>query len=66
HKNPQHFKLLNSYQISRTSVYQKIVLKSVAIPNKKVNKEIKEIKLKTRNLREEIMKMKKILNYLKF
>ncbi|WP_458258354.1 hypothetical protein [Spiroplasma endosymbiont of Dactylopius coccus] len=32
HKNPQHFKLLNSYQISRTSVYQKIVLKSVAIP----------------------------------
>ncbi|MBP1527076.1 MAG: hypothetical protein H9Q66_03945 [Spiroplasma ixodetis] len=31
-KNPQHFKLLNSYQISRTSVYQKIVLKSVAIP----------------------------------
>ncbi|MBP1526398.1 MAG: hypothetical protein H9Q66_00490, partial [Spiroplasma ixodetis] len=32
HKNQQHFKLLNSYQISRTSVYQKIVLKSVAIP----------------------------------
>ncbi|WP_458257929.1 UPF0236 family transposase-like protein [Spiroplasma endosymbiont of Dactylopius coccus] len=42
HKNPQHFKLLNSYQISRTSVYQKIVLKSVAIPvnHKLVNKRV--------------------------
>ncbi|WP_458257866.1 hypothetical protein [Spiroplasma endosymbiont of Dactylopius coccus] len=38
HKNPQHFKLLNSYQISRTSVYQKIVLKSVAIPIKQILK----------------------------
>ncbi|BET39308.1 hypothetical protein [Spiroplasma ixodetis] len=33
HKNPQHSKLLNPHKTPSTNVYQKTVLKKVAIPN---------------------------------